>query len=120
MIAIGLFVIVLSLAGIVGILQRNQKPPVLPTVPPGKKLSPSEERVLIQQVFGASEKKTPSLVIYWVDTLKLLTYAERKEIEQTGRIISLTPHEVLIEDPSRGRKLAVRKVGDPAAPKVVQ
>lgn len=120
MIAIGLIIIAFSLAAIVGVLQRNQKGTLPPPPPPGKKLTPEEERLLVQRVFGSTERKSPSLVIYWVDTLKLLTYAERKEIEQTGKIVSMTPHEVLIEDPSRGRKLAVRKIGDPAAPKVLQ
>ena len=62
-------------------------------------------------------KKKPSLVIYWADTRGLLSFSERKALEQEGRIIAVTPLEVLIESPS-GRKVVVRGISDAFAPKL--
>lgn len=56
------------------------------------------------------------LIIYWVDDLTLVNYAERKELEQNGQIVSLTPHEVLLLNPRTSRKAAVKRMGDPSAP----
>lgn len=63
-------------------------------------------------------KKEPSLVIYWADTRALLTFAERRELEQEGVLVAVTPLEILIEH-SSGRKAVVRGITDFHAPKIV-
>lgn len=60
--------------------------------------------------------KIPSLSIYWVDTMQLLTYRERKSLEQNSHVICVTPLEVLLEDRKTGRKVAIRGVTDAFAP----
>lgn len=62
-------------------------------------------------------KKKPSLVIYWADTRNLLTFSERKSLEQEGKLIAVTPLEVLLEHES-GRKVVIRGITDMMAPKI--
>lgn len=114
---LGLVIIFIALLGIIRILQFGNND--FPTnIPPGKRLSEAEERAILQKVLNqnTSGKKNVTLVIYWADTLVLLTYVERKNLEQIGRLVSLTPSEVLIDDPRNGRKVVVKRMGDPTAP----
>jgi hypothetical protein len=76
------------------------------------------ENSLIRKVLNQPDGRKVSLIIYWADNLKLLTYSDRKHLEQTGIVISLTPREVLIEDPASGRKVVVKRMGDVTAPEV--
>jgi hypothetical protein len=112
---LGLIVIFAALVAIVESVRVWQANRVFPTKP----MSLEEEAQLIRRVLSQPDGKKVSLIIYWVDTLKLLTYAERKALEQTGQIVSLTPHEVLLGDPVSGRKIAVKRMGDPAAPQLL-
>lgn len=75
-----------------------------------------EEADLMRRVLSRPDGKKVSLIIYWADTQRLLTYMERKAMEQEGEIVSLTPHEVLLADRS-SRKVVVKRMGDPAIPK---
>jgi hypothetical protein len=62
------------------------------------------------------DPKVPSLVIFWTDTRLVLSYREKKDIEFYGNVVSVTPFEVLIENPMTGRTASIRGVGDPHAP----
>jgi hypothetical protein len=59
--------------------------------------------------------KIPTMVIFWADSRIPLTYAERKEVEDSGTLISVTPREILIQA-KHGRKVVVLGVTDPVAP----
>jgi hypothetical protein len=108
-------VIFIALLAIIGTLAPKSDP--FPKANQTKPLSAAEERSLVKRVMTKNTRQS-DLVIYWSDTLVTLTYAERKYLEQSGVIVSLTPHEVLIEDPATKRKVAVRRHGDPAAPRL--
>ncbi len=73
---------------------------------------------LIADRLTSKIEKNPTLVIFWADNSTLLTYKERKGIEQTGRVVSLTPHEVLLEDVATGRQIVIRKKGDRTSPPI--
>jgi hypothetical protein len=60
--------------------------------------------------------KRPTLVIYWADTRKLLTYMERVLLHQSAAVISVTPLEVLLQDLKSGRKVVVRGITDEHLP----
>lgn len=62
--------------------------------------------------------KRPTLVIYWADTRRLLSHRERRDLEFGGTIVSVTPNEVLLENPLTGRKVVVRGTLDAHAPKI--
>jgi hypothetical protein len=59
-------------------------------------------------------EKVPSLILFWADTRKLLTYPERKQIFGEVVLLSATPEEVLIQL-DNGRKVVVVGVTDPVA-----
>jgi hypothetical protein len=65
-------------------------------------------------------KKTPTMVIYWADTKKVLTHPERKSLEFSATVVSVTPREVLLEvgvgSGNKTRKVCVVGVFDPLAP----
>lgn len=62
--------------------------------------------------------KTPSIVIYWADTKVPLNFRERKDLEFSSTVISVTPEELLLENMNNHRKVVIRGTTDPAAPKV--
>ena len=59
--------------------------------------------------------KPPLLAVFWADTLEPLTYRERRDIlGERATLVSLTPHEVLIEvQNGKTRKVAVVSASDP-------
>ena len=65
-------------------------------------------------------KKVPTLVLYWADTRKPLTYREMKSLEFEALTVSATPLELLLElklkDMKEPRKIVVVGVTDPRAP----
>lgn len=62
--------------------------------------------------------KRPTLVIYWTDSRALLSYQERKDLEFYGQVVSVTPLEILVENPMTGRKAAIVGTSDKSAPLV--
>lgn len=73
---------------------------------------------LREQLLGvAGLGKVPTLVIYWADTAKLLTYEERKAIRlELVQIVDINPLEVLLLDPTTKRKIVVRGITDKGLP----
>lgn len=59
-----------------------------------------------------------TLVIYWTDSRALLTYQERKDLEFYGQIVSVSPYEVVVENPFVGRRAAIVGEDDDTAPSI--
>lgn len=64
---------------------------------------------------GANIKR-PTLVIYWADTLELLTHVERLFILSSVIVVDVTPLEVLLQEAKSGRKIVVRGITDEHLP----
>lgn len=63
--------------------------------------------------------KVPNLIIYWADTRSPLTHLERRNLELSARVVSLTPREVLLDVRDRdggSRKVVICGLGAPGAP----
>jgi hypothetical protein len=62
-------------------------------------------------------KKIPNMVVFWADTRKPLTYAERKNLEFKAIVVSVTPQEILLElRNGKTKKVAICGLTDPRAP----
>lgn len=78
----------------------------------------NELRELTRRMAAVSDRKIPTLAIYWADTRELLTHAERVELHRGAIVVSVTPREVLLETLDGRRLVAVCSVTDPGAPEV--
>ena len=62
-------------------------------------------------------KKTPNMVVFWAESRKPLTHAERKALEFTAVVVSITPQEILLEvGKGKTKKVAICGITDPKAP----
>ncbi len=59
--------------------------------------------------------KKPTLIVYYTDTIIPLTFRERIGLSFASTVISVTPHEVLLEDKNR-RKVSIQIIGNPGTP----